>query len=130
MSPIMSARVVCKWHSEKGTPVDRCFPYRFKNGMQGSANCVCDTSLPFLQPVQHRRHSNLPVSAIISHKPFCQAFETLSSDHDTVDVCIALHPQRQRLGKLSELWGLLNPGRSIEKGQKIIKNLLSFFPLR
>jgi hypothetical protein len=84
--------------------------------MQSRANHVCDTGFPFLQPVQHRRHNDLPVSAIISHEPFCEALETLSGGHDTIDVCVTLHPQRQRLRKLSELGGLLNPRRCVEEG--------------
>ena len=59
--------------------------------MQGGANRVCDTGFPFLQPVQHRRHDDLPVSAIMSHEPFCEALETLSGSHDTVDVGVTLH---------------------------------------
>ena len=92
------------------------FTYRFENGIQGYTDSVSDSGFPFLQPLKHRRYDDLPISAKTSHKPFRETLETLSCDHDTIDVCIILHSQRQRLGKLSELSRLLYPGRSIEEG--------------
>ena len=92
------------------------FTYRFENGIQGYTNYVSDTGLPFLQPLKHRRYDGLPISAKTSHKPFRETLEALSCNHDTIDVCVTLHSQSQRLGKLSELRRLLYSGRSIEEG--------------
>ncbi len=92
------------------------FTYRFENGIQGYTNCVSDSSFSFLQPLKHRRYDDLPISGKTSHKPFRETLEALSCNYDTIDVCITLHSQCQRLGKLSEPSCLLYPGRSIEKG--------------
>ena len=99
-----------------GYPQTNHFTYRFENGIQGYTNYVSNGSFPLLQSLKHRRNDGLPVSVKTSHKSFRKTLEALSCNHDTIDVCITLHSQCQRLGKLSKLSRLLYPGRSIEEG--------------